>query len=283
MAIIKVKGLKYRYPDTEKLALDDISLQINKSEFIGIIGKNTSGKSTLCFALAGLVPHFFKGAYGGEVIIDGLSVKEAEIYQMAEKVGLVFENPFSQMTGSKFTVFEEIAFGLENMGLSREEMIERVKESLELLNITALKNKNPFDLSGGQMQRVAIASVLAMKPDILILDEPTSQLDPKGTEEVYQVVENLTKLGITIILAEQKMEKIAAYADRILLLHEGKLIDFTKPEEIFSRQDLEDYGVESPIVTQLAKAIGLKEKETGHYPTNIKDFTRLFEGKRRTE
>jgi len=283
MTIIETKGLKYRYPDMEGLALNDLSFQIKQSEFIGVIGKNTSGKSTLCFALAGIVPHFFKGAYGGEVIVDGVKVKEAEIYQIAEKVGLVFENPFSQMTGSKYTVFEEIAFGLENLGLPREEMIQRVNESLDLLNISALKDKNPFDLSGGQMQRVAIASVLAMKPKILILDEPTSQLDPQGTEEVYQVVEDLTNLGMTIILAEQKMEKMAEYADRILLLHEGKLIDFATPEEIFSRKDLHTFGIEGPIVTEVARELQLIDESTGYYPITNKEFVNLFSKKRRTE
>src|SRR5699024_1740099 len=160
MSSIQVQGLKYKYPDTTELALDDISFSIEKGAFIGLIGENNAGKSTLCYALAGLVPHFFKGAYGGKVFIDDFEVRKGSVSHMVGKIGLVFDNPFSQMTGSKYTVFEEVAFGLENMGFDRNEMIKRVNDSLSLLDIMAIKNQNPFDLSGGQMQRVAIASVI---------------------------------------------------------------------------------------------------------------------------
>lgn len=272
MSVIQVENLKYKYPDTEKLVLNNLSFKVKKGDFIGLIGRNTAGKSTLCFALAGLVPHFFKGAYGGKVSIDQLEVRKHEISELIAKVGLVFENPFSQMTGSKYTVFEEIAFGLENLGVERAEMVRRIEESLHLLDIEAIKNKNPFDLSGGQMQRVAIASVIAMKPEVLILDEPTSQLDPKGSEEVFKVVENLAEKGITIIMAEQKMEKIAAYADKVLLINDGELIDYDTPEKVFSRDDLEYYGVAPPTVTKVAKKLGIKNSQTGLYPVKVSEL-----------
>lgn len=274
MSIIQVEGLKYRYPDTDRLVLDDVSFAVDKGSFIGLIGRNTAGKSTLCFALSGLVPHFFKGAYGGQVIIDGMEVKQHDISDMVAKVGHVFENPFSQITGSKYTVFDEISFGLENMGVERTVMIDRIEESMEMLDITKIKDKNPFYLSGGQMQRVAIAGVLAMKPKVLILDEPTSQLDPHGSEEVFKVVENLTNQGITIIMAEHKMEKIAEYADKVLLLDNGKLIDFDTPRNVFSRDDLTDYGVVAPVVTRVAKRLGMKNKVTGQYPITISEISR---------
>lgn len=274
MSIIQVEGLKYRYPDTDRLVLDDVSFAVDKGSFIGLIGRNTAGKSTLCFALSGLVPHFFKGAYGGQVIIDGMEVKQHDISDMVAKVGHVFENPFSQITGSKYTVFDEISFGLENMGVERTVMIDRIEESMKMLDITKIKDKNPFYLSGGQMQRVAIAGVLAMKPKVLILDEPTSQLDPQGSEEVFKVVENLTNQGITIIMAEHKMEKIAEYADKVLLLDNGKLIDFDTPRNVFSRDDLTDYGVVAPVVTRVAKRLGMKNKVTGQYPITISEISR---------
>lgn len=274
MSIIQVEGLKYRYPDTDRLVLDDVSFAVDKGSFIGLIGRNTAGKSTLCFALSGLVPHFFKGAYGGQVIIDGMEVKQHDISDMVAKVGHVFENPFSQITGSKYTVFDEISFGLENMGVERTVMIDRIEESMEMLDITKIKDKNPFYLSGGQMQRVAIAGVLAMKPKVLILDEPTSQLDPQGSEEVFKVVENLTNQGITIIMAEHKMEKIAEYANKVLLLDNGKLIDFDTPRNVFSRDDLTDYGVVAPVVTRVAKRLGMKNKVTGQYPITISEISR---------
>ena len=272
MSIIEVKGLKYRYPDTEKLALNDLSFTIDKGEFIGVVGRNKAGKSTLCYALAGLVPHFFSGAYGGKAIVNGLEIRAHEVEDIIVDVGLVFENPFSQMTGAKFTVFEEVAFGLENKGIDRFEMISRIKESLKLLDIETLKDKNPFSLSGGQMQRVAIASVIALKPEVLILDEPTSQLDPQGSEEVFQVVEELTKEGITIIMAEHKIEKIAQYSDRVLLLNDGKLIDFDTPEKVFSRADLNEHGVSAPAATRIAKELDITVKQTGLYPITIAEL-----------
>jgi len=276
MIKIRVEGLKYKYPHSDKLALNDLSFEIKKGEFIGIIGKNTAGKSSLCYALTGLVPHFFKGAYGGQVFIDDLEVIKSEISDISMKAGLVFENPFSQMTGSKYTVFEEIAFGLENMGVERNEMVSRIEESLRLLQIDHLKEKNPYDLSGGQMQRVAIASVIAMRPDVLILDEPTSQLDPEGSEEVFKVVENLTKEGMTIIMAEHKVEKLAQYSDRIMVLHDGKLIDFDTPQKIFSREDILDYGIAPPVFTRVCKALNIKNEETGLFPVTLNEVPNKF-------
>ena len=272
MTSIRVENLKYKYPNSGTFAIDDISFTINKGEFIGIVGMNTAGKSTLCYALGGLVPHFFKGAYGGKVFINEMEVLEHEISEITAKVGLVLENPFSQMTGAKFTVYDEIAFGLENMGIPRDVMHERIKECMALLDITALKNHNPFTLSGGQMQRVAIASVIAMKPDILILDEPTSQLDPQGSEEVFRVVESLAREGMTIIMVEQKMEKLAAYSDRIFLLHKGVLIDTGSPATIFSRDDLHIFGVEPPVFTKVSRTLQLVHKETGLYPITLEDI-----------
>ncbi|MBP3038691.1 ABC transporter ATP-binding protein [Bacillaceae bacterium Marseille-Q3522] len=272
MKKIIAEGLKYKYPDGERLALDDLNFEIEEGEFIGIAGANGAGKSTLCYALTGLIPHFFKGGYGGKVTVAGKEVRQAEIHEIAAYAGLVFDNPFTQMTGSKFTVFEELAFGLENQGMDRQTMIKRIEEILQLLHIEHIKERNPFDLSGGQMQRVAIASILVMKPDILILDEPTSQLDPQGTEEIFQVVEQLANEGITIIMVEQKIEKLAQYADRILLIHEGKQVDFTTPEKLFSREDLQAYGIRPPVFTRVAKAAGIVNKETNCYPVTKEQF-----------
>ena len=260
MSSIRVDHLKYKYPTNESFALDDVSFTIKKGEFIGIVGENTAGKTTLCYALSGLIPHFFKGAYGGDVFIGDMEVYTHSISDITAKVGLVFENPFSQMTGAKFTVYDEIAFGLENLGVPRDEMHKRIQQCMEQLDIEELRDKNPFSLSGGQMQRVAIASVIAMKPDILILDEPTSQLDPQGSEEVFKVVEQLAKQGITIIMVEQKIEKLAAYSDRIFLMNKGKLIKAGTPHEIFSEDDLESYGIEPPVYTSAARLLGLTQE-----------------------
>ena len=271
MKKIVVENLKYKYPLTNDLALKDISFEVEKGEFIGVIGKNSAGKSTLCQALVGLVPHFYKGGYGGKVIVDGLEVAQSEVSEIAQRVGIVFQNPFTQVTGSKLTVYEEIAFGLENMGIQREEMKERIDYALKLLDIYQYRERNPFDLSGGQMQRMAIASIIAMRPEIIVLDEPTSQLDPKGSEEVFAAVQNLSKEGMTVIMAEHKMEKIAKYSDRVMLLYHGEVIDFDEPQKVFSREDLASYGVVPPMFTRIGKGLGIKSKETGLYPVTLEE------------
>jgi energy-coupling factor transport system ATP-binding protein len=271
MAKIVVEHLKYRYPLTDELALRDISFTVEPGEFIGIIGENNAGKSTLCQALVGIIPNFYKGAYGGKVFIDDLEVAKHSISQVCRKVGIVFQNPFNQVTGSKLTVYEEIAFGLENMGLSRAEMVERIDYSLQLLDIYKYKDRNPFDLSGGQMQRMAIASIIAMRPEVIILDEPTSQLDPQGSEEVFQAVQSLSREGISIIMVEHKMEKIAAYSNRVMLLNDGKIMDFDTPQKVFSLESLEQYGVNAPSFTRICKKLGIKNQKTGCYPVTLEE------------
>lgn len=269
MAKIVAENLKYRYPLSKELALDGIDFEIRDGEFIGIIGENQAGKSTLCQALVGLVPHFYKGAYGGKVLIDELEVGKSDISSLSQRVGIVFQNPFTQVSGAKLTVYEEVAFGLENLGISREVIIERVDEALKLLDIYRLKDKYPFDLSGGQMQRMAIASIIAMNPQIIILDEPTSQLDPEGSEEVFKAIQALARSGKTIIMVEHKMEKIAKYSDRVMLLNKGKLIAFEEPKKIFSRGDINAYGIQEPVYTRVCKELGLKEPHTGLYPVTL--------------
>ena len=196
---------------------------------------------------------FYKGAYGGRVLIEDLPAETTPISELCCKVGLVFQNPFNQLSGAKDNVYEEVAFGMQNLGVPREEMHRRAEEALKLLDIWQYRDRNPFDLSGGQMQRVAIASVLVMNPDILVLDEPTSQLDPQGSEEVFRTVDKLARSGITILMIEQKIEKIAAYCDRILLLHKGRQIAFDTPQKIFSRTDLEELGVQPPAFTRICQ------------------------------
>ena len=277
MSEIVVENLKYKYPTTDFLALSGITFSVKSGEFIGIIGKNGAGKSTLCQAIAGLVPNFHKGSYGGKVLVGNMEVKNVPICELCEKVGTVFQNPFNQVTGSKMTVYEEIAFGLENLGIPKEEMIKRIDEAMELLDIAKYKDRNPFDLSGGQMQRMAIASIIAMQPEVIVLDEPTSQLDPQGKEEVYQAVQQLSKKGITIFMVEHNMEKIASYCDRVLILDEGKLVDFNTPQKIFSRDDLELLGLEPPAFTKICKGLGLKNPLTDCYPVTLEEAQELMQ------
>lgn len=269
MAELVVENLKYRYPLSQNLALNDLSFQVKAGKFIGIIGANNSGKSTLCQALVGLVPQFYHGAYGGWVLVDGLEAAKTPLNQLASKIGIVFQNPFTQLTQVKLTVYEEIAFGLENMGLSRPEMIDRIEWVLELFHLEQLKEKNPFTLSGGQMQRLAIASIIALQPEIIVLDEPTSQLDPQSAEEVFQAVHQLSEQGLTIIMAEHKIEKLCQYADEILLLHQGQLIAFDTPHRVF-RSDWESQGIPMPIFTNVCKQLKIKQPD-GSYPVTLEE------------
>ncbi len=177
--------------------------------------------------------------------------------ELCRHVGLVFQNPFNQLSGAKDTVYDEVGYGLQNLGFPPEEIRTRVESVLRCFGIWEYRDRNPFDLSGGQLQRVAICSVLAMKPDVLILDEPTSQLDPEGSEEVFHTVDELTKMGITIIMIEQKIEKLAGYCDRVLLMHQGHVVDYDTPRKIFSREDLYDLGVNPPAYTRFARANAL--------------------------
>ena len=278
MSVITVENLRYRYPHTKELALDGVDFSVEKGEFIGIIGENGAGKSTLSQAIMGLVPQFYKGAYGGKIMVDGLEAGKTPVAQLCGHVGLVFQNPFNQLSGAKDNVYEEVAFGMQNLGVPAEEMKKRVEEALKLLDIWQYRDRNPFDLSGGQMQRVAIASVLVMRPDVMILDEPTSQLDPQGSDEVFQAVEKLTNSGITILMIEQKIEKMAAYCDRILLLHKGKQIAFDTPQKVFSLKNLEEYGILAPAFTRICKAEQVTLPD-GTYPVTVEEAAGVLKAK----
>lgn len=270
MSKVVVNNLKYRYPLTENLALNGLTFEIEQGELIGIIGRNGAGKSTLCAALTGLVPHFFKGAYGGSVHIDGINVKESKLSDISREVGIIFQNPFTQMTGAKETVKEELAFGLENLGVPKLEMLRHIEDALNLLEIDHLRDKNPLELSGGQMQRVAIASILVMHPGLLVLDEPTSQLDPQGTAEVFRAIKKLSNQGMTIIMVEHKIEEIAEYADRVMFLDNGKIVAFDTPTNVFSMNHLEEHGLRPPVFTRVCKGLGIRDL-SGLYPVTLSE------------
>ena len=280
MSVITVDNLKYKYPGADKLALDGISFEINKGDFIGIVGANGAGKSTLTQAIIGLVPQFYKGAYGGRVTLhlesgEDVDVSTTPVSTNSSYVGLVFQNPFNQLSGAKDTVYDEVAFGLMNLGVPRDIIKSRIEKVLNQLDIYKYKDRNPFDLSGGQMQRVAIASILVMEPEIIILDEPTSQLDPQGSEEVFKVVEQLKAMGMTVIMVEQKLEHIAQYCNKVLLMHEGKVVAYDSPDAIFSKDDLENLGVLPPAYTRICKEYDLKN-EQGLYPSTLEGAKELF-------
>lgn len=250
--MIELKNVSFKYELQEEKTIKNLDLFVQQGEFVGIIGKNGSGKTTLCNIIRGIIPDFIQGHISGDIIIDDKNIDDIERGEMAELVGFVFQNPFSQISGIKKTVFEEIAYGLENLGVEREEIRHRVTDVIKLLKIEDLQDKNPNELSGGQSQRVAIASIIVMNPKILIFDEPTSQLDPLGTEEIFDILKLLKSQNKTIILVEHKIDLIAEYADRVVVMADGQIIFNGKTHEILSDKKIEDHNVSMPIVSKLA-------------------------------
>ena len=238
MGYFKLENVSYQYPLENRKVLKNINLDIKKGEFWAVIGKNGSGKTTLCSILRRFVPDFYKGELTGKITLEGKELEEYSQKEIVQKIGFVFQNPFTQISGVKDTVFEEIAYGLENLGLEREVIISEVEKILKLLEIEKLRDRNPYDLSGGQKQRVALASIIAMNPDILVIDEPTSQLDPKGTEDIFKIINLMANEGKTIILVEHKLELIAEYAQNILVFDEGEIILSGKAEEVLNNKIL---------------------------------------------
>ncbi len=278
MAIIDIVDLSYTYPHTNQPALRTINLSIEEGSFVALIGANGAGKSTLCYTITGFVPHFFQGEFHGTVTIAGKDLKSSELKDMVTTASLVFQKPQNQISGTKFTVFDEVAFGLENLGVPREEMIKRIERALELTGIAHLAERSPYALSGGQQQRLAFASMLAMDTPILVLDEPTSQLDPIGSREVFEVVERLTDEGKTVIMAEHKLEWIAAFADRVVVLDEGSILLDGTPDEVLTSSLLVENDIGSTRYTSVARAAQEQAlaPQNANLPISLEQAERFF-------
>jgi energy-coupling factor transport system ATP-binding protein len=248
---VELKNVTYRYPLTDKPAIKDVSLRVEEGMFYGVVGANGSGKTTLCALIRGFAPAFYRGKLDGEVSVFGKPTTAYGPGELALKIGYVFQNPFNQISGVKDTLFEEVAFGLENFGVPEDEIERRVISVMELTNISHLAEKNPFELSGGQQQRMALASIIALEPDIMVIDEPTSQLDPEGTESVFKIIRAMKDDKKTIILAEHKTDLIAEYADEVIVLEQGTVIRAGGKQEVLSDGVLADAGVSPPGAASL--------------------------------
>ena len=267
--VISIKNIHFNYQDQDtREALSNVSLDVYEGEWLAIIGHNGSGKSTLAKMMNGLLE-----ASSGEIYIDGQLLTEETVYEARRKVGMVFQNPDNQFVGT--TVEDDIAFGLENIGMPRDEMVQKINASLEMVRMTKFKEKEPARLSGGQKQRVAIAGMIALAPKVVILDEATSMLDPQGRFEVISTIQQLHKdKGITVISITHDLDE-AAQADRILLMEGGKVNRIGKPSEIFEMGTaLVDKGLDVPFSEKL-KAV-LKEKGL-NVPTEYLDEEGLVE------
>ncbi|WP_308806659.1 energy-coupling factor ABC transporter ATP-binding protein [Actinotignum urinale] len=256
-------NFSFQYNDAQSRALKDVSFTVKKGELVCIIGANGSGKSTLCHALNGLIPHYFVGKKRGWIQVDGIRTDEYSVADISSHVGLVFQNPFNQLSYTADTVAEELSFGLSNRGCAPETMAQEIVRISQLMHIEDLLDRHPLELSGGQLQRVAFASTFILNPPILILDECTTQLDPLGATQIMSIVEDIHHQGSTIIMVDHDMERVAAIADKILVLHEGKLCAYGTPAEIFTEANLERWGIEAPDYQALACALkneGLTEE-----------------------
>ena len=253
-SIIEVKDLSFRYKeDQDYYDVNNVSFHVKRGEWLSIVGHNGSGKSTTIRLIDGLLE-----AESGEIWIDGQLLSSENVWDLRRQIGMVFQNPDNQFVGA--TVEDDVAFGLENQGLPREEMKKRVAESLELVGMLDFKKREPARLSGGQKQRVAIAGVVALRPAILILDEATSMLDPEGRRELIQTVQEIRKdHQMTVVSITHDLEEVAM-SDRVLVMKKGQVDSTSSPRELFSRDDLDQIGLDEPFTNQLRESL----RETGY-------------------
>ncbi|GAP16166.1 energy-coupling factor ABC transporter ATP-binding protein [Levilinea saccharolytica] len=283
--ILEIKDLTFTYAGAETPALKNINLQIFEGEYVALLGLNGSGKTTLQLCINAVIPHMIMGDMEGSVTVQDLDTAEYPTRELAKIVGVVFDNPEFQL--SQMSVAEEIALGLENLGVAVEEMNPIIHEVLDIVGLSGLGDRSPFELSGGQQQRLSIAAALAMRPQILVMDEPTSNVDPIGKEEVFAVAAKLNReRKMTVIMAEHEVEVMAAYANRIIVMDHGEVILNGTPTEVFSQLDvLEKAGLRVPQVTEMAYR--LEHDRSAHwnsvYPVTTEEaFQRiapLFGGK----
>jgi len=252
MKALEMKDVKFKHRGSDRWALGGVNLDVEQGEFVTILGANGSGKSTICLLSNGLIPHAIPGDLEGTVEVFGKDVSKSSVADLSTKVGVVFQEPESQLFC--MSVEEEIAFGPENLAVPRDEIKRRIEWALDLVDLRGFNDRSPFNLSGGQKQRVAIAAALAMKPDMLLLDEPAYALDPVGRIELYSVLRSLKeKHGLTVVLAERDAEDAAAFSDRIVLMKNGTVVKSGLPREVLrDPETLRSSGVAPPQLTELA-------------------------------
>jgi energy-coupling factor transport system ATP-binding protein len=271
LGIVEVKNLSYTYPNASKPAIEDICLSINPGEFVLLTGPSGCGKTTFCRSLNGLIPKFYNGTLTGSVHIAGLDVSEHSTMELAQHIGLIFQNPDNQIFA--LTVEKDIAFGLENLGISKAEMHREIDWASETTGIDSLRLRATHELSGGQKQRLTIASVLAMHPSIIVMDEPTSFLDPVGAEHIFNVLDLLNKeYGMTIIIIEHRIDIAAKYVNRIIVFDEGRVRSDGKPGLILAQEDTRLLGVGIPRILELAMRFDDHDRRFSDLPLTSTQF-----------
>lgn len=269
--MIEIKNLSFCYADSHRPALKDLSIRIPAGEFVGVTGPTGAGKSTLTLCLNGVIPHFQTGDFYGEVRVNGLDTVDHDCRTLASSIGSVFQDPEAQIVSS--VVEDEIAFGMENINIPREQMTERITESLKLTGISHLRSRSTSRLSGGQKQRVAIAAAIALRPKVLVLDEPTSELDPQGSSDVFETLKKLNhQYGMTIVVVEQKIQLLAAYCSRLVVMEEGSIVLDGETRSVLARQEvLGRLGINSPPVAELVYLLKKAGLYNGEFPVNVEE------------
>lgn len=274
-SLIKVSNYSFTYRNAKTKAVDDVSFHVNKGEFLAVIGPTGSGKTTICRSIVGLIPHLYDGKSSGSIEVLGKPVESYSIEHLASVVGYVHQDAESQILMTN--VEKEIVFPLENLGIEREVIKDRLERVLRLVHLEDYRNRHPFYLSGGQRQRVVLATVLAMNPDILILDEAVSEIDPLGAEEIITVAKELNDLGKTIIFIEHNMEEVSRFSDRIVVLEEGKQLAEGITQEVLTNVEMLDkLQIYPPEVTQLFIELSKRGVEMDKIPININDAVELL-------
>jgi energy-coupling factor transporter ATP-binding protein EcfA2 len=274
--LIKISDLSYAYPGSNKQAVSHVDLTIDKGAFVTLTGPSGCGKTTLCRCLNGLIPHFYGGKIKGTITVSGLSVLDHTIGELAEHVGFIFQNPENQLFA--LSVERDVAFGPENLALPREEIRERVEWAMKVTGVEGLRERSPYELSGGQQQRVAIASVLAMRPEILVLDEPTSSLDPLAAQNLFQAISELNeRLSLTIVLVEHRLDLLSTLTDRVIVMDNGHVRMDGSPVEVFNSMDAQLMGIGVPKIVRLYHALGFRAEKP---PLSVEDFAQYLRGLR---
>jgi energy-coupling factor transport system ATP-binding protein len=274
--MIRIRNLSFKYKNAEKNVLDTINFEVREGEFVLVTGPSGSGKSTLARILTGLIPNSYPGELSGEISIMGFDPRRNKIYEIAQNVGLVLQNPENQLFA--LTVEDDVAFGPENLGLERKEIKERVEWSLSVVNLQKERHKAPFELSGGLQQRAAIAAVLAMKPKILILDEPTSYLDTSSAVKfAYFLNELKRELNLTIILIEQKIDLFLKFLSRIVVMNDGKILFDDNPYIVMNFCIRNKIPINIPLQLLIIKTLGGIYDREKLYDYQVDDYKLLFE------
>ena len=268
--MIKIRDLTFYYGDASRPALQDVNLDIEDGEFVLVTGPSGCGKTSLCRCFNGLIPHFYGGEIAGGLEVQGLDVMRHTTRELATRVGMVFQDPENQLVS--MDVQREVAFGLENLAFPRDVMAKRVEEALDTLGISGLRHRQVHELSGGEKQKVVISSVLALHPDVLVLDEPTSELDPKGAEDVLSIVRRLNdELGITVILVEHRLDRVVHLVDRMIVMDEGKIIADGNPRAVLSNGDITSIGAGVPPIVRIVQRLRDNGVNVDNIPLTVKE------------